>query len=257
MRTRLALSSAMILALAAPAAAQDNAGALAYFETSTARSLAANRWQANYALDTGARAGDTIGNGLALALGLTDELMAAAAMNLGGDAARALGVEGYAFALAYAPPVAALGLRTALQVQYRSGPTSAADGRLVLSYDRPAEPLLGEASDQFDASLNLGAGGDPFAGVWRPAYALGLSYPLIGPVPEGAHTLIRRQLHLTDSRLRLTFEAKGGGADGGHYVVPGAFFSPTAGMRLGLGLGVKIAGEGPTSYGQAQFEVQF
>ncbi|MNT91646.1 hypothetical protein D3C72_2327810 [compost metagenome] len=89
---------------------------------------------------------------------------------------------------------------------------------------------------------------------------MGASYPIFGtPALEGLDGTALQQLQRhPDSRLRAAIEFSGDfGPAGGHYVLPGVLMSPNDAMQLGLGLGLRLAGDQKPLFLQSQVQISF
>jgi hypothetical protein len=117
-------------------------------------------------------------------------------------------------------------------------------------------------TDRFNLSTNLVAT-QPFqdAGEFELGYGVGVSYPIVGtpqageaPAGSPAQQLQRR----TESPLRATLELTGDlKAGGSHYVMPGVFVTPSDTLSLGLGVGLRLAGDEKPLYLQTQVGLSF
>lgn len=246
---------------ATPAIAQENLVGLDYFETTSTRTLGANQSQAQYGLSTLDRAAGTPANQLSLNHGLTDTLMVGGALQAGGETAMDLGQPSYQVGMVYAPAWQRNGWSPALQLQYQGGFNQTVMARGVFSYDAPVMAIGNGVTDRFNLSTNLLAEA-PFAdgGELSFKYNVGMSYPLFGAaaqdVPEG--TPLQQLQRRPESRMRAALEFKGDlSAQGSHYAIPGIFVSPNEFVQLGLGLGLRLAGEDKPLYLQSQVQLSF
>jgi hypothetical protein len=262
MKTTLAIAALAFAMAAVPADAQENLVGLDYFETSSSRTLAPDTSQAQYNLSTLEDPVGTPANQLALTYGLTNTLMVAGALQTGGHNATSLGTTSYQVGMLYAPNTTRNGWSPALQFQYQGGFDQTLVTRGVLSYDMPILALGNGLTDRFNLSTNLVAT-QPFqdAGEFELGYGVGVSYPVFGTpqadeAPEGS-PLKQLQRH-KESALRATLELTGDlGAGGSHYVIPGVFLTPSDALSLGLGVGLRLAGEDKPLYLQTQVGLSF
>lgn len=262
MKTTLALAALAFAMAAAPAIGQENLVGLDYFETSSSRTLGPEQSQAQYNMSTLEDPVGTPANQLALSYGLTNTLMVAGALQTGGHNATSLGTTSYQVGMLYAPNTTRNGWSPALQFQYQGGFDQTLVTRGVLSYDTPIRALGNGVVDRFNLSTNLVAT-QPFqdAGAFELGYGVGVSYPLLGTpqadeLPEG--TPMKQLQRRTESALRLTLELTGDvAAAGSHYVLPGVFLTPNDSLSLGVGLGLRLAGEDKPLYVQTQASLSF
>jgi hypothetical protein len=262
MKTTLAFAALAFAMAAAPAIAQENLVGLDYFETSSTRTLAPETSQAQYNLSTLEDPVGTPVNQLAVSYGLTNTLMVAGSLQTGGHNATSLGTPSYQVGMLYAPNATRNGWSPALQFQYQGGFDQTLVTRGVLSYDTPILAVGNGVTDRFNLSTNLVAT-QPFqdAGEFELGYGVGVSYPIVGtpqageaPAGSPAQQLQRR----TESPLRATLELTGDlKAGGSHYVMPGVFVTPSDTLSLGLGVGLRLAGDEKPLYLQTQVGLSF
>jgi hypothetical protein len=262
MKTTLAFAALAFAMAATPAIGQENLIGLDYFETSSTRTLAPEQSQAQYNLST---LDDPVGtpvNQLAINYGLTNTLMVAGALQTGGHNADSLGTPSYQVGMLYAPYTTRNGWSPALQLQYQGGFDQTLVTRGVLSYDMPILALGNGVTDRLNVSTNLVAT-QPFqdAGEFELGYGVGVSYPLLGTpqtgeAPEG--TPVQQLQRRSESALRASLELTGEfGAGGSHYAMPGIFVTPSDGLSLGLGVGLRLAGDDKPLYIQTQASLSF
>jgi hypothetical protein len=263
MTHKLAFAVVASTLAAAPAYAQENLLNLDYMEVTTSHTLEPQASFAEYSLDTGASATGVLANQVAIAYGLTNTLTVAGALHAGGEGAQDVGTPSYMVGMVYAPRVVRDGWSPALQLQYQGGFNQSVVARGVFSYDAPALAFGNRVIDRFNLSANLVVE-QAFVGAGETslAYAAGLTYPLWGralnlaDIPAG--TAMQQLQRRPDSTVRATVELKGAlGAQGSHYVIPGLFVSPMDALQLGVGVGLRLAGEDRPLYVQAQAQLSF
>lgn len=262
MKRMLATAAAATAMAAAPAYAQDNLFTLDYFDTATTHTLEPNASWAQYQLSSGQQANGTFANQAVLGYGLTDTLMVGAALHTGGENAdSALGMPTYMVGMMVAPHVVRNGWTPGLQLQYQGGFNQALAARGIFSFDAAVPSLANGVGDRLNLTTNLVAE-QSFVGAGETtyAYALAASYPLWGramaDTPEGtAQQQLQRR---PNSVARAAVELKGDlGGQGSHYVVPGLFVSPTDSLQLGLGVGLRLAGQDKPFYMTSQLQLNF
>ena len=257
----LALAAVAVAAVAAPAVAQENLIGLEYFETTSTRTLAPNETVAQYNLSTLEDPTGSTVNQVSLSYGLTNTLMVAGALQAGGHGAPSLQTPSYQVGMLYAPAMGGSAWSPALQLQYQGGFNQTLEARGILSFDAPIVALGNGVTDRFNLSTNLVAAQSfQDLGQLQFNYDVGVSYPLFGTpaleTPEG--TPLQQIQRWPDSRLRAAVELAGElSPQGSHYVVPGVLLSPSESVQLGLGVGLRLAGEDKPLYLQSQVQLSF
>ncbi|MFN3428864.1 MAG: hypothetical protein ACK46X_02805 [Candidatus Sericytochromatia bacterium] len=256
-------TAAAVAMMAAPAMAQENLIGLDYFETTSTRLLAPNQAQAQHALSMLDTPFGAPANQVTLNYGLAETLMVGGGLQTGGENAFNLAVPSYHVGMIYAPDYARNGWTPALQLQYQGGFNQTLMARGVFSFDAPVVAIGNGVTDRFNLSTNVLAetpfrDGDGGELVFK--YNVGLSYPVWGAAaPDAPEGLGPRALQRRpESMLRAALELKGdlGGA-GSHYAIPGVFLSPSETTKLGLGVGLRLAGNDKPLYWQTQVQLSF
>jgi hypothetical protein len=255
-----AWACAVLASTAGPAIAQSNVIGFDYMEASTSHTLAPNATLAQYQLDTGAGVADPLSNMGAVAVGLSDHLTVAGALQAGGENAQDFGTPRYQVGMLYAFPTASSGWSPAVQLQYQGGFDQLLSARGVLSYDAAVPAIVG-GGDRLNLTANLIAD-QAFVGGGETTYryALATSYPLwaapAGDAQPGSP--LERLQWRASSRLRAAVELTGDVAQSGsHYAIPELFVSPVDSLQVGLGVGLRLAGEDKPFYVQSQVQFNF
>lgn len=260
MRIAALTAAALWVATGAPAFAQQNAVQFDYLETTTSRTLEPRQFMGNYSLDSGSIPDGAPLNDFSLNYGVTDDLTGVATLNLGGEAATPMAFQTYQFGLLYAPRIAAFGWSPAAVVTYEGGLKQQMAARAVLSYDVAVAPLVGSTIDRMNFAGNLLAENDLQLDRLTYGYSLAFSYPVL-EAPQNTisdPTDVRELQRNAQSPLRLGFEAKGKFDPGQpQYLIPAVYAQPTEALQFGVGVGLKVAGEGNPIYTKLNLQFQW